>query len=135
MAIRGLSRLTEPPVATGVRVAIVVRDLMSASRIESQVTRANGTMARFDGPAELPPAADVELVVVDWGDRQADWGATLKAWRGSVDSGRRPRIVLFGPHTDLDGHAAARAAGLGPVQARSAFFGGIPRLMEAAARD
>jgi hypothetical protein len=37
--------------------------------------------------------------------------------------------VLFGPHTDLDAHAAARDAGLGPMRARSAFFGALPELL------
>lgn len=115
-------------------MAVVVRDLMSASRIESLVTGANGTMARFDGPGELPPAADVDLVVVDWGDRKPDWALILTAWRDTGRDVNRPRMILFGPHTDLDGHAAAREAGLGPVQARSAFFGAVPRLVEAAAR-
>ena len=35
-------------------------------------------------------------------------------------------IILFGPHTDLDAHAAAREAGLGPMRARSALVAGLP---------
>jgi hypothetical protein len=29
------------------------------------------------------------------------------------------RVILFGRHTDLEAHAAAREAGLGPMWARS----------------
>jgi hypothetical protein len=108
---------------------------MSASRIESLLTQGGATMTRVDGPGDLPSSADVDLVIVDWGDRGPDWGSQLVAWRGSRASAPGPRIILFGPHTDLEGHAAAREAGLGPVQARSAFFGAVPKFVQSVARD
>jgi len=36
---------------------------------------------------------------------------------------------LFGPHTDLASHRAARDTGLGPMRARSAFFVALPELL------
>ncbi|MGH7419008.1 MAG: hypothetical protein ACREKB_14645, partial [Candidatus Rokuibacteriota bacterium] len=62
--------------------------------------------------------------------RGPDWGPRIAAWRGA-SPGRPPRVVLFGPHTDLDAHGAARAAGLGPMRARSALFTALPGLLSA----
>lgn len=101
---------------------------MSASRIEGAVRAAGGTWFRCDAVADLPDLALVDLLVVDWGSRGDDWGTGITAWRAGT-TGEAPAIVLFGPHTDLDAHAAARAAGLGPMRARSSFFVALPQLL------
>ncbi|MEX1070416.1 MAG: hypothetical protein WEE67_08380 [Chloroflexota bacterium] len=111
-----------------------MRDLMTASRVENLVAGAGASLVRLDSPDQLPPAAEVELLVVDWGDREPDWGAAIAAWRDGAEEGRRPRIVLFGPHTDLASHRAARDTGLGPMRARSAFFAALPELLAAELR-
>jgi hypothetical protein len=113
----------------GVRVAALVRELMTASRIESLVTGAGASVARADAPDQLPAAGEVDLLVVDWGDREPNWGAAIAAWRDRAEEGGRPRIVLFGPHTDLASHRAARDTGLGPMRARSSFFADLPDLL------
>lgn len=102
---------------------------MTASRIESLVTGAAASMVRADAPDQLPPAGEVDLLVVDWGDREPNWGAAIAAWRDGGRDGPRPRIVLFGPHTDLASHRAARDTGLGPMWARSAFFAALPDVL------
>ena len=84
-------------------------DLMLYSRIESAALAADVTLQRVDHPSAVP--ADVDLVLVDWAAREPDWTDALRT--------RDARVVLFGPHTDLDAHAAARAIGLGPMMARS----------------
>jgi len=94
------------------RVAAVVGDLMLYSRIESAARVSGAPLARVDHPSDVP--TDAEVVLVDWAWRDPSWAASLRAIR---DSGAR--VVLFGPHTDLDAHAAARDAGLGPMWARS----------------
>ena len=97
---------------------------MTVSRLESLVVAARGTFERVDGPADLPPANSVDLLLIDWSERDPGWGPQITAWRdGAVPA---PRIILFGPHTDLDAHAAAREAGLGPMRARSALVAGLP---------
>lgn len=106
-------------------------DLITASRIESLVARAGCSLIWVGAPDQLPPAGDVDLLVVDWGERQPDWGAAIATWRDDGKQGHRPRIVLFGPHTDLASHRAARDAGLGPMRARSAFFVALPALLAA----
>lgn len=113
----------------------LVRDLMTASRIESLVAGAGAIVMRVDAPDQLPHAGEVEVLVVDWGDREPGWGAAIAAWRDGAEEGRRPRIVLFGPHTDLASHRAARDTGLGPMRARSAFFANLPDLLAATASD
>jgi hypothetical protein len=113
----------------GPRVVALVPDLIAASRIESAVTAAGGEMTRIDDPASLPPAATVSLLVVDWGARRADWGTALTRWRGGDSAANRPPVVLFGPHTDLEAHAAARVAGLAPMRARSAFFSDLASIV------
>jgi hypothetical protein len=109
-------------------VVAVVRDLITASRIESAVAAAGGAFCRIDDPSDLPPASEVDLLLVDWDARRDDWGDRLTAWQ-AVGPSARPRILLFGPHTDLDAHNAAKAAGLGPMRARSALFGSLPSLL------
>jgi hypothetical protein len=104
---------------------------MTASRIESLVVGAGASVMRVDGPNQLPPTSKVELLVVDWGDREPSWGPAITAWRDGAEEGRRPRIVLFGPHTDLASHRAARDTGLGPMRARSAIYAALPDLLAA----
>jgi hypothetical protein len=108
-----------------VRVAAVVSDLMLWSRIESAVTASGGSLLRVDEPASLPSAAQLDLVLVDWSSRRPRWAADLLAWRGPSAG----RLVLFGRHTDLEAHADAKAAGLGPMWARSKLIAELPSLM------
>ena len=110
-------------------VAIVARDLMIASRIADAGARAGVEVQRFDDPAQLPPATDVTLVLVAWDERRPDWGKLLLAWCTDASQSLSPRIVLFGPHTDLAAHADARVSGLGPMWARSKLLAGLPTLL------
>jgi hypothetical protein len=102
------------------KVVAVVRDLMVFSRIESAARVAGVELARVDSPAQLP--ADADLVLVDWSARDSGWSDQLVAHSG--------RVVLFGPHTDLEAHAAAREAGLGPMWARSKFLSDVQRMLQ-----
>lgn len=110
------------------RVIALVGDLITASRIIESASQAGVDVRRVDGLAELPDAKSVDLLLVDWASRRADWGQRLDAWR----TGAATRIVLFGPHTDLDAHAAARAAGLGPMWARSKLMRDLNSLFKSA---
>lgn len=102
------------------RVGAVVSDLMLFSRIESAASAAGATLVRVDSPSSLPP--DLDLVLVDWSAREPDWTDALRALAG-------PRVILFGPHVDLDAHAAAKAAGLGPMWARSKLLTSLAGLL------
>ena len=104
------------------RVAAVVGDLMLYSRIESAARVSGASLARVDHASSAP--ADAELVLVDWSSRDASWTDPLRALR---ESGAR--VILFGPHTDLDAHAAAREAGLGPMWARSKLLTSLGELL------
>lgn len=106
------------------RVAAVVGDLMLYSRIDSAARASQASLARVDHPSSAP--TDAELVLVDWSVRDPSWTNPLRSLR---DSGAR--VILFGPHTDLDAHAAARDAGLGPMWARSKLLTSLGDLMEA----
>jgi len=108
------------------RVAAVMSDLMLFSRIESAAAAADASLVRVDSPADLPP--DLDLILVDWSARQPDWTDAL---RGRTAS----RVILFGPHTDLEAHAAARAAGLGPMWARSKLVVDLPRVISSSAES
>jgi len=102
------------------KVAAVVTDLMLYSRIESAARVAGVELARVDSPHDIPP--DAELVLVDWSAREPDWVQPLQSLAGA-------RVILFGPHVDLDAHAAARDAGLGPMTARSRLMSSLPGLL------
>ena len=106
------------------KVAAVVSDLMLYSRIESAAASADAALLRVDDPGSVP--SDVELVLVDWSSREASWVEPLRALR---DAGTR--VILFGPHVDLDAHAAARDAGLGPMMARSRLLSRLRELIPA----
>jgi hypothetical protein len=112
-----------------VTVVVVARDLMVATRIVDAGDRAGIEVRRVDHPSQLGEIAEVALVLVDWGARDADWADALLAWAGGRSA--PGRVVLFGPHTDLAAHAAARAAGLEPMLARSKLFSDLPALLAA----
>ncbi len=105
------------------KVGAVISDLMLYSRIESAASAAGASVVRVDSPADVPP--DFDLVLVDWSARQPDWADALRACTTS-------RVILFGQHTDLEAHAAAHAAGLGPMWARSKLLVALPRTLRAA---
>jgi hypothetical protein len=113
-----------------VTVALLARDLIIASRIAAAAEQAGVSLTRVDDPADLPPAGDVHLLLVDWGDRDPDWGDRLKAWCALAPETARPRVLLFGPHVDLEAHAAARAASLGPMMARSKLISELATLFD-----
>lgn len=104
------------------RVAAVVGDLLLFSRIEAAATTAGASLLRVDSPDDLPRREVFDLVLVDWAAREPDWADALRERNAS-------RVILFGPHTDLEAHAAARAAGLGPMWARSKLVAGLPDLV------
>lgn len=109
------------------RIAAVTPDLMTFSRIEAAATAAGHVVHRADAPFDLPPAIAVDLVLVDWGARGDSWGRDLQTWKAE-GSDALPRIIAFGPHTDLVAHAAAREVSLAPVWARSRLFSSLPGL-------
>jgi hypothetical protein len=98
------------------RVAAIVSDLMLFSRIDAAASAAGASLKRVDAPSGLPTDPHLDLVLVDWSAREPDWVAGLRRWCAGAPA---VRVILFGRHTDLEAHAAARAAGLGPMWARS----------------
>lgn len=109
-------------------VALLARDLLIASRIAAAAERAHVSFTRVDDPKDLPSPTHVRLLLVDWGDRAPDWGERILGWCADAPESARPRILLFGPHVDLDAHAAARSAGLGPMRARSKLVADLDSL-------
>ncbi len=103
------------------RVVAVLRDLMLYSRIESAARVSGASLLRVDSPSDVP--SDADLVLVDWSSRDPSWPDALRALAASG-----ARVLLFGPHTDLEAHAAAREAGLGPMMARSKLLSSLPAL-------
>ena len=104
-------------------VVVVMRDLMLLSRIDAASAATGATLRRVDVPAEV---GEADLVLVDWSARDDAWSTSLGEWRDAHPSAR---VILFGRHTDLESHAAARAAGLGPMWARSKLVTELPRLV------
>ena len=111
------------------RVAAVISDLMLFSRIDAAARSCGASLIRVDEPRALPPAGSLDLALVDWSARSETWASDLREWR----AGGAPRVVLFGRHTDLEAHAAARAAGLGAMWARSKIVAELSNLMRGSA--
>jgi hypothetical protein len=112
-----------------VTVVIVSPDLLISTRIADAAVRAGHEPVRVDSPASLPPAAGIGIAFIDWAARDDTWAARLAAWCAGAPETAMPRLLLFGPHTDLAAHVAARAAGLGPMKARSALLADLPSLL------
>ena len=113
------------------RILVLSRDLILASRILAEAS-AIGQAARLVAePTALPPPEDGDLLFVNWADRDPGWAAALVAWRKGVPSSANRRLVLYGPHTDIEAHAEARSAGLGPVLARSKLVADLPEMLRA----
>lgn len=102
------------------RAGAVLADLLLFSRLASAADAAGVELMRVDEPDDLPDGLD--LVLVDWSSRQDGWAEALRR-------GGHRRTILFGPHTDLDAHAAARDAGLGPMWARSKLVSTVADLL------
>jgi hypothetical protein len=111
-------------------VAIVARDLIIATRIADAAVAAGHEVVRVDQPSDLPLAGSVAVALVDWGSREPDWGRQLAEWCATAPDSTAPRLVAFGPHTDLTAHAEARAAGIGPMLARSKLVSRLSDLLE-----
>ena len=110
-------------------VVLLGRDLIIASRVFEVGLRAGAAVTRIDDPGALPPATSVRLLLVDWGDRGPDWGQRVVEWCAGAPESARPRVLLFGPHTDLAAHAEARAS-IGPrPAARSKLIADLPPLL------
>jgi hypothetical protein len=107
------------------RVAAVIGDLMLYSRIDAAAAAAGASLLRVDAPADIPAGEAFDLILVDWSSRQPGWADPLRERSTS-------RVVLFGRHTDLEAHAAARQAGLGPMWARSRLLGRLEDLLGSA---
>ena len=105
------------------RVGVVVDDLMLYSRIDGAASAADATVVRVSSPSDLP--ADLDLVLVDWSANEPSWVEAINAVSAQA------RVIVFGPHTDLEAHASARAAGLGPMWARSKLVAELPALLTA----
>lgn len=114
------------------RVVVLIEDLLILSRIEGAAERAGVPLAHVHSPAQLPPAAEVDLLLVDCSAHVDTWGRELAAWRSTAPGSASPRIVAFGPHTDVAAHRALRALGLGPMWARSRLVRELPDLFAAA---
>jgi hypothetical protein len=112
-----------------VRAVLVGRDLILFSRVYEAAKAAGSQISRVDDIDQLPSAEAIDLALVDWSGRRDDWGPLLRSWSEHVGAERRPRIILFGPHIDLDAHAAARDSGLGPMLARSKLVSRLGELL------
>jgi hypothetical protein len=113
-----------------VTVVLLARDLMIATRIADAGARAGVDVRRFDDPTDLPPADEVRLLLVDWGDRRPGWSEALVRWYADAPERAQPRVLLFGSHADLAAHAEARAAGFGPMRARSKLLAELATLFD-----
>lgn len=110
---------------------VVSGDLLMATRICDTLRAAGVAVSRVQHPSHLPHPDYVEQVYVDWDSRTADWGVELKAWTDAA-VGPRPDVIVFGSHADMEAHAEARSAGIGPMIARSKLLADLSSLRQAA---
>ncbi len=109
-------------------IVLLGADLMLGSRLVAEAERRGVTLQVIGSADELPDPGRVERLLVDWGARETGWGAAVAEWRAR-DPSAVPEVLLFGPHTDREAHAAARASGLGPMKARSWLMTHLPEVI------
>lgn len=116
------------------RVAVVSGDLITLSRVAGIVAGLGHEAFRVDQPsaALADDTGQLIAVVVSWDERRAGWSDELRAMRatGAPHRSQPPKLILFGSHRDLAGHAEAREAGIARVVARSALPSELPRMLE-----
>ena len=108
-------------------IGAIVSDLLLYSRIEAAALRAGTPLQRVSSILRLPQEAT--LLLVAWDERDEDWGQRLLRWREDANLGGPRRLVLFGPHTDLEAHAAAKRHGIGPMWGRSRLVAELDLLL------
>lgn len=109
------------------RAVLLGGDLLLGSRITAAADAAGADMKRAERVTDLPPSYQVDLLFVDWSAREPGWAEAIARWRDAAGAAP-PRLVLFGPHTDLRAHREARSAGIGPMMARSQLVSRLPIL-------
>ena len=100
----------------------LIRDLMFASKVTAAATAAGVAVRLLRDPAALA-TVDGSQLIVDLNQPAALPAAA--AWRARTG---RP-VIGFVSHVDVDTVAAARAAGVDRVLARSAFAQQLPDLL------
>jgi threonine dehydratase len=115
-------------------VLAAVDDLMLASKIRAAASRAGVEVVFARSAAEIAArlaAARPALVVVDLNATRFDPLAVIATWEDD-ESTRGIPTLGFVSHVDSARVAAARAAGIGRVMARSAFFERLPEILREA---
>jgi hypothetical protein len=116
------------------KVIVVSRDLLFASRIAAIAAEAGIREERVDEPAGVVPTHG-DVVVLEWDDRTPQWAPVVASWAAQgADHQDGPQVIAAVSHRDLDGIRAAKAAGVAHVVARSGLGAllhsllGVPRL-------
>ena len=68
------------------RVVAIVEDLILFSRVDAAAAAGNARLTRLDSPSELPPANDVDILLVDWSARGPEWADAIAEWRAGKRS-------------------------------------------------
>jgi DNA-binding NarL/FixJ family response regulator len=112
-------------------VLVAVDDLLFSSKIRAAAGASGGTVAFVRSRAALVPeirARRPALVIFDLDAAPLDPIGAIEEIRRTPDL-TSVRLVGFVSHVHADRIAAARAAGIDTVMARSAFVAALPRLV------
>lgn len=110
--------------AGGPLVLALVRDLLFGTRIQDAL---HGLGCQAEVSETLDPAAVARgpaLIIVDFSAPQPLWEPLVRAGRAAGVP-----VLAFGPHVDVAGQQAARAAGATRVVAKSKLAADLPALV------
>jgi CheY-like chemotaxis protein len=113
-------------------ILAIVDDLMFTSKLRhaAKAVAARVTFARSaDAALAAMRGERPALVVFDLNNPRIDALAIVEAMKQDAGLAALPTIG-FSQHTDTTAIAAARAAGLGQVMARGAFFDRLPEILQ-----
>ena len=108
---------------------VVGTDLLIRSRIAAAVDRARANWSRVDEPIDLPPRTASTLFSSTGGTARRDGPMRSRrvAMRTAEEPGRFSRSTVLTPISGA--HRSARAAGLGPMIARSKLVADLEQLV------
>ena len=115
-----------PPADAG-RVMILSADLLTGTPLVAAVRAAGFAPRRVLSIGKADPKGCVAVLLDLSFKGGADWLAAL-----SADA---PPVLAFGPHVHAEKLRAARAAGRGPVLARSQLSAGVPAWLDSLRKD
>ncbi len=125
-------RLPDDPITdTRPLIAVLVSDLLMATRIEATLRQAEYRISLVaDDEAFVEVLQTADLFVLSFAERLLPWASMMRTIRQTVTTPECP-ILAFGPHVDREAQHRAREAGATQVVSNGLFFARMTTIIDA----